>query len=208
MKEKINPQKGFIKTSLLITIVASIVIVTTAIGWKISNLRPTITTTTTISIMTTTTTILPTITELPSTTTTLASQSIPEIFDVKITSVTCEWVVIKDKYGNSSDCLRDIATGTASGPVGARLELPILVWSDDKLDCGAWTYYNGALVTVGNTCRRKAGQPETITWTVDTEGNECPLKNYFNNNRTYSVKIYDNDDLYEKKKDEKKYLCQ
>ena len=166
----------------------------------------TIPTITTEEPTTTTTKITTTTTTKPKTTTTL--QATPAIFDVKIASATCQWSVKTGESGNPIDCLRVIVTGTATGPVGARLELPILVWSDDKIDCGAWTHYAGALITVGNTCRRKAGQPETTTWTVDTGGDDCPLKYGFKNSRTYNVKIYDNNDLYEKKKDAKNYLCQ
>jgi len=142
----------------------------------------------------------------PKTTTTI--QATPAIFDVKIISATCKWSVKTGASGNPIDCLRAIVTGTATGPVGARLELPILIWSDNKIDCGAWTHYSGAFITVGDTCRRKVGQPETTTWTVDTGGDDCPLKYGFNNNRTYNVKIYDNDEIYEKKKDTINYLCQ
>ncbi|MFH2106890.1 MAG: hypothetical protein ABII22_06540 [Candidatus Micrarchaeota archaeon] len=63
----------------------------------------------------------------------------------------------------------------------------------------------GALVAVGHTCVRKQGQPEAINWTVDTEGNDCPLKEYFSSSRAYRVKIYNSDDLEPKKEDEKKY---
>ncbi len=128
--------------------------------------------------------------------------------DVKISSYACSWTVKSDKYGYKSDCLRIIANGMAQGPVGTRVELPILSWSDDKFDCGAWTLRPGALIAVGDTCVRKEGQPETANWTVDTEGNECPLKNYFNNNRSYIVKIYKNDDLNPEKEDRKNTLCQ
>lgn len=127
----------------------------------------------------------------------------PEIFDVKINSLTCIWTVSKN-----SQCVQIISTGTAPGPIGARVELPILSWSDDKFDCGAWTKKSGALIAVGSTCVRKETQPETTTWTVDTGGDDCPLKNYFNNNRSYSVKIYNNDDLDPKKQDSKNTLCQ
>ena len=128
--------------------------------------------------------------------------------DVKISSLNCSWNVKIGNYGAKSECVRAIAKGTAKGQVGARLELPILIWSDDKFDCGDWTLSKGALIAVGSTCRRKEGQPETTTWTVDTEGNECPTKNYFNNNRSYSAKIYLNNDLYPQKEDRKNTQCQ
>ena len=173
-----------------------------------------------VALETTTTTILTT-TEEPTTTaakvttttttkpkTTTTLQTMPAIFDVKIASATCQWSVKTGESGNPIDCLRAVVSGTATGPVGARLELPILVWSDDKVDCGAWTHYAGALITVGNTCRRMAGQPETTTWTVDTGGDDCPLKYGFKNSRTYNVKIYANNDINAQKQDVKNYLCQ
>jgi hypothetical protein len=168
----------------------------------------------------TTTTPMPTTTEEPTTTvakvTTTATpkpetttfQTTPEMFDVKIASATCQWSVKTGASGNPIDCLRAVVSGTATGPVGARLELPLLVWSDDKVDCGSWTHYAGALIAVGNTCRRMAGQPETTTWTVDTGGEDCPLKYGFKNSRTYNVKIYANNDINAKKQDVKNYLCQ
>jgi hypothetical protein len=128
--------------------------------------------------------------------------------DVKISSLTCDWTAKFGDYGVKSDCVRIIAKGTAQGPVGARVELPLLGWSDDKFDCGAWTHKTGALIAVGHTCVRKEGQPETTNWTVDTEGDDCPLKNDFNNNRSYSVKIYKNDNLDPEKEDRKNTLCQ
>ncbi len=133
---------------------------------------------------------------------------VPDEFDVKISSLTCDWTVKIGDYGVKSDCVRIISKGTALGPVGARVELPILVWSDDKFDCGNWTHKTGALIAVGHTCVRKEGQPEATTWTVDTEGDNCPLKNYFNKNKSYSVKIYEDDDLYPEKEDRKNTQCQ
>lgn len=144
----------------------------------------------------------------PSPTVQPSPQVTAEMFDVKISSFTCNWTVKTNEYGTKSDCVRIISTGTARGPVGARVELPLLSWSDDKFDCGNWTHKTGALIAVGHTCVRKEGQPETTTWTVDTEGNDCPLKNYFNNNRSHSVKIYKNDELYPEKEDKKNTLCQ
>lgn len=128
--------------------------------------------------------------------------------DVSVSSLACNWTVKTGDYGAKSDCVRIISQGTAQGPVGARVELPILSWSDDKFDCGAWTLQSGALVAVGSTCVRKEGQPETTSWTVDTEGNECPLKDYFNNNRSYSAKIYLNGDLTPQKTGSKTAVCQ
>ena len=140
--------------------------------------------------------------------TSIAVKPAPEIFDVKINSFSCAWTVKTGDYNIKSDCVRIISKGTAQGPIGARVELPILSWSDDKFDCGAWTLKTGALIAVGSTCVRKEGQPETTNFTVDTEGNECPVKNYFNNDRTYSVKIYKNNDIYPEKEDSKTTPCQ
>ena len=131
-----------------------------------------------------------------------------ETFDVKITSFTCTWTVKTGDYGVRSDCVRIVSRGTARGPVGARLELPILSWSTDKFNCGSWTLRTGALIAVGSTCVRGAGQPETTIWTVDTEGDDCPLKDYFNNERSHTVDIYKDDDLTPQKEDSKRAVCQ
>ena|GEM_PF-2979865 len=128
--------------------------------------------------------------------------------DVKISSLTCDWTVKTDKYGNKNDCVRIISKGIAQGPIGARVELPILSWSDDIFDCSVWTHKTGALIAVGHTCVREEGQPEKTNWTVDTGGEECPLKNYFNSERSHSVKIYNNDELNPQKEDIKNTLCQ
>ena len=116
-------------------------------------------------------------------------------FDVNINSLTCSWFVKTGDYGVKSDCVRIISNGTATGPVGARLELPILSWSDDKITCGAWTYKAGALIAVGGTCTRGANQPESTAWKVDTEGNECPTKSYFATSITHTPKIYNDDEM-------------
>jgi hypothetical protein len=92
--------------------------------------------------------------------------------DVKISSFTCSLNTVPTSYGSSTVYVRAVVKGTAQGQVGARLELPILIWSDDKFDCGNWTLSKGALIAVGSTCSRKAGQPETTSWTVDTGGEE------------------------------------
>ena len=128
-------------------------------------------------------------------------------FDVKITSFTCTWTVKTGDYGAKSDCVRILSRGTARGPVGARLELPILAWSDDTFTCGNWTLKKGALIAVGSTCARGAGQPEITTWTVDTGSDNCPLKDYFNNERSHRVKIYNDDDLTPQKEDSKSVVC-
>ena len=148
----------------------------------------------------------PAVTETPTTTGTPEMVTLPPppspppttpaaTFDVKINSLTCTWSVKTGDYGAKSDCVRIISSGTAQGPVGARLELPILAWSDDKFTCSNWTLKSGALIAVGSTCRRSAGQPESTIWTVDTGGDNCPLKDYFSKSITHTVKIYNDDDL-------------
>ena len=131
-----------------------------------------------------------------------------ETFDVKMNPLNCTWTVKTGDYGVKSDCVRISSRGTARGPVGARLELPILAWSDDTFTCGAWTLKKGALIAVGSTCVRGEGQPETTTWTVDTGSVNCPLKNYFNNQRSYTVNIYKDDDLTPQKTDSSGAVCQ
>jgi hypothetical protein len=127
--------------------------------------------------------------------------------DVNISSFTCSLTTVTDNYGNKLDYVRAIVKGTAQGPVGARVELPILVWSDDKFDCGNWTHKTGALIAVGHTCVRKEGQPETTSWTVDTGGEEQGgwLKG---KSRSYSAKIYLNSDLNPQKVASKTTQCQ
>ena len=149
----------------------------------------------------------------PGTTPTVSPPTIPPTtpvtatFDVKISSLTCSWTVKTGDYGAKSDCVRILSQGTARGPVGARLELPILAWSNDTFNCGNWTLKKGALIAVGSTCARGAGQPEITTWTVDTGSDNCPLKNYFDNERTHRVKIYKDDDLTPQKEDSKSVVC-
>jgi hypothetical protein len=99
-------------------------------------------------------------------------------------------------------------TPTSLNFLGARLELPILAWSTDKFTCGAWTLRTGARIAVGSTCVQKEGQPELTSWTVDTEGNECPLKDYFSTEISHTVKIYKDDDLTPQKEDSKRAVCQ
>lgn len=132
----------------------------------------------------------------------------PEIFDVKIKSLTCDWTVKTDQYNVKSDCVRGIANGTAQGPVGTRVELPLFIWSDDTWDCGEWTHQTGALIAAGHTCVRKEGQPESTNWTVDTGSDRCPLKNYFDNERSYSAKIYKDDELEPRQQDSKTVVCE
>ncbi|MFH2028961.1 MAG: LamG-like jellyroll fold domain-containing protein [Nanoarchaeota archaeon] len=121
---------------------------------------------------------------------------------VIITSFTCNW------NSNTNNCFRAVVKGTARGPVGTRLELPILVWSDDNFDCGSWKHSTGALVTVGHTCSRREGDPDTMNWTVDTGGNECPAKYGFSNNRKYTVKVYKDNEIYPLAQDNKSVTCQ
>ena len=127
------------------------------------------------------------------------------VFDAKINSLSCTWTVKIGDYNVKSDCVRIISNGTARGPVGARLELPILSWSDDKFTCGAWTLHSGARIAVGSTCRREAGQPESTTWKVDSEG--CPLKSYFSTEIGHTVKIYNDDDLTPQAQDSETAGC-
>ncbi|MCX6708955.1 MAG: hypothetical protein NTW67_04910 [Candidatus Woesearchaeota archaeon] len=131
-----------------------------------------------------------------------------EIFDVKIDSLNCKWTVKTGDYNVKSDCVRAMSAGIAQGPVGARLELPILRWSTDNFDCGLWTHKTGALVTVGHMCVRLEGQPEKTNWTVDTGGDNCPTKSYFDNDLTHSVKIYKDDKTDPKNQDSKETVCQ
>ena len=161
----------------------------------------------------------PAVTETPTTTGTPEMVTLPPppspppttpaaaTFDVKINSLTCTWSVKTGDYGAKSDCVRIISSGTAQGPVGARLELPILAWSDDKFTCSNWTLKSGALIAVGSTCRRSAGQPESTIWTVDTGGDNCPLKDYFSKSITHTVKIYNDDDLTPQKVDNETAAC-
>ena len=130
----------------------------------------------------------------------------PEVFDVKVDSLTCKWSVKIGDYGVKSDCAQIISKGSAQGPVGARVELPLLSWSTDKFDCGNWTLKTGALITVGSTCVRQEGQQETTSWSVVAEG--CPLKNYYDNDRSHIVKIYKDDDIQPQKQDSKSAGCE
>ena len=97
---------------------------------------------------------------------------VSENYDLQISSSTCKYTTVADNYGNVIKHIRAIVQGTVQGPVGARVELPDLIWSDDKWYCGDWTYSPGALIAVGGTCTRQAGQPAMTEWTVDTGGEE------------------------------------
>ncbi|MBW2963981.1 hypothetical protein KY363_00840 [Candidatus Woesearchaeota archaeon] len=131
-----------------------------------------------------------------------------EIFDVNIDEFSCKWTKKTGDYGVTSDCVQAISKGTAQGPVGARLELPLIVWSTDTYDCGVWTEKVGALIAVGHTCIRMEGQPEKTNWTVDTGSDGCPLKGYFENSRTHTVKIYLDDELDPRDSDSEAVVCQ
>ena len=152
-------------------------------------------------------------TTIPVTTPSVSPPTVPpttpatETFDVTMNPLNCTWTVKIGDYNVRSDCVRISSKGTARGPVGARLELPILAWSDDEFTCGAWTLKKGALIAVGSTCVRGAGQPETTTWTVDTGSDNCPLKDYFDNERSHTVKIYNDDDLTPQKEATKSVVC-
>jgi hypothetical protein len=128
-------------------------------------------------------------------------------YDVKIVSSTCGFTPFTSNYGTALEHVRAVISGTAQGPVGARLELPIPVWSDDVWNCGDWTKTSGALITVGSTCTRKEGQATTTTWTVDTGGEEQGsfLKG---KTRYYTAKIYKKGDIYSQKEDQTSYICQ
>jgi hypothetical protein len=130
-----------------------------------------------------------------------------ETFDVTMNPLNCTWTVKIGDYNVRSDCVRITSRGTARGPVGARLELPILAWSDDEFTCGQWTLKKGALIAVGSTCVRGEGQPEVTTWTVDTGADNCPLKSYFENERSHTVKIYRDNDLTPQDEDHSTVVC-
>jgi len=132
---------------------------------------------------------------------------IPPVFDAKIQSLSCTWTQKTNEYGAKMDCVQIVSKGTAQGPIGARIELPILSWSTDSFDCGTWTKKKGALIAVGSTCVRQEGQPETMNWMADTGVEHCPLKDYFNKDISHTVKIYMNQDIEFKQQDSKKTVC-
>lgn len=142
----------------------------------------------------------------------MATSSVPVIvadtFDVKISTSTCILTEAPTTPGFPQvSYVRAIIEGTAQGPVGARVELPILVWSTDKWNCGDWTLSTGAWIAVGNTCTRKEGQPATTTWTVDTGGEE---QGEFlrGGNRYYTANIYQKGEMYSKEEAKSAYNCQ
>ncbi|HWQ99619.1 MAG TPA: hypothetical protein VN397_02090 [Candidatus Methylomirabilis sp.] len=100
--------------------------------------------------------------------------AVAEIFDVKVNSLTCNRYNVEP---SQSTRIRANMNGTAQGPVGAEIRVPILLFIDDKVDCGAWTYGGAYARAYGGRfmyeiCTRKEGQPETTTWSVDTGGEE------------------------------------
>ena len=131
----------------------------------------------------------------------------PEVFELQISSSTCALNAVTASWGGQVIYVRAIVSGTAQGPVGTRLELPLLIWSDDKWNCGDWTYHSGALIAVGGSCVRQAGQPEMTGWTVDTGGEEQGdwLKG---KTRSYTAKIYRQKELSPKKEAKTTMVCQ
>lgn len=118
--------------------------------------------------------------------------------DVKIDTFTCS-----DNQRNRWGALeiRGIAAGTAQGPVGTRLELPDLLWSNNKDTCADWTFRAAYTVNGENhrpSCYRKAGQPETTTWRQTTTfeiADSGPYGPDYYKNRTYSASVYMDDEL-------------
>ncbi|MBU0761775.1 MAG: hypothetical protein KKD39_02015 [Candidatus Altiarchaeota archaeon] len=157
-------------------------------------------------VETTSTTSSTTSSTIKSTTTSTLKEPL-KVFDVRITSFTCTLNAVADKYGNKLDSVRATVKGTAQGPVGARVELPSIIWSDDNFDCGVWTLKSGALTTVGDTCVRGVGQPETTNWVVDTGGEEQGgwLRG---KSRSFNAKIYMGSNLKPEKEDIKSTFCQ
>jgi hypothetical protein len=128
-------------------------------------------------------------------------------YDVKVSSSTC---ILERRMISESDTItnvRAIMRGTAKGPVGARVELPLVIWSDDKWFCGDWTYSPGALIAVGGTCTRQEGQPTSTEWTVDTGGEEqgAWLEGKL---RSYNAKIYKQGALTAEKEYPVAYTCE
>jgi len=75
----------------------------------------------------------------------------------------------------SKDTVTFTTGGTASGPVGTRLEVgPVHMDVDTgyyslTLDCGSWTRPAHSQVTPGAYCTRtSADQPETMHWTFNS----------------------------------------
>lgn len=143
-----------------------------------------------------------TVTSMDVTSTTLAD--IPA--DVSISSFTCSLTPIADGGGNKLDQVRAVVRGKAQGPVGARLELPILIWSTAEWDCGAWAHKKGALIAVGHTCVREEGQPDAMNWSVTAAGKVT--SGSMKGSRSYGAKIYLDTDIMPQNEDSKDTSCQ
>lgn len=124
--------------------------------------------------------------ETPPTTTPII---VTDTYDIAISSSTCALESRIASYGTSVVYVHAKVNGTVQGPVGTRVELPILIWSDDNWYCGDWTLTKGALIAVGSTCTRQEGQPEVTTWVVDT-GGEDQGSFLIGKSRSYSAKVY------------------
>lgn len=138
-----------------------------------------------------------------------APVAVVDTYDFKISSSSCVLTNVPTLPGFDQQAyVRAIVSGTAQGPVGTRIELPILIWSTDIWDCGDWTLTRGAWIAVGSTCTRKEGQPEKTTWTIDTGGEEFGA--YFRGaSRFYSAKIYKKDSILDYEKEATtSYTCQ
>jgi hypothetical protein len=59
---------------------------------------------------------------------------VTDYYDVKISSSTCAYNTVAAGWGGEVSYIRAIVKGTAQGPVGARVELPLLIWSDDNMN--------------------------------------------------------------------------
>lgn len=130
-------------------------------------------------------------------------------YDLKASSSSCVLTNVPTGLGFEQQAyVRAMVSGTAKGPVGTRVELPILIWSTDIWNCGDWTLTTGAWIAVGNTCTRKEGQPETTTWTVDTGGEEFGA--YLRGeSRFYTSKLYKKDSILDfEKQVTANYTCQ
>ena len=134
-------------------------------------------------------------------------------FDIRISSLTC--TLTDTIRGGDNPYIvtynRAIVRGTARGPVGALVELPILSWPTDVWDCGNWTLTTGAYVAVGDTCTRQEGQPETTNWSIDTGGEETGGYER-GDSESYVAKIFSKDlfaeNLVPRKEDKASTVCQ
>jgi len=96
----------------------------------------------------------------------------------------CFWETTTDSYGEQTECLAISARGTAKGQVGARIQLLPLAWDDDVYHCSNWTW------SEGNYCYRAEGQEETTIWSIANRSEECPVRELWNNNMKYTVRLY------------------